>query len=110
MASAAKAELAAIYNMAREIIPLCKALEEMGWKQPKSPIQTDNSTATGFVNYTIIQRQIKMIWMCLHWLRCHESQGQFCFFWDRGTTNLADYHTKHHPPAYRLAHRATHAG
>lgn len=28
MASAAKAELAAIYNMAREIIPLCKALED----------------------------------------------------------------------------------
>jgi hypothetical protein len=70
MASAAEAELAALYNTAREMVPLHNALKEMGWKQPKSPIQTDNSTATGFINDTIIQRRIKMIWMRLHWLRC----------------------------------------
>ncbi|KAL7426535.1 hypothetical protein ACHAXH_000713, partial [Discostella pseudostelligera] len=68
MASAAEAELAALYITAREMIPLCNALEEMGWKQPPSPIQTDNSTATGFIQDTIIQRRIKMIWMRLHWL------------------------------------------
>ena len=110
MASAAEAELAALYQTAREMIPLRNALEEMGWKQPKSPIQTDNSTATGFVHDTIVQRRIKMIWMRLHWLRCREAQGQFRFYWDRGTTNMADYHTKHHPPTYHIAHRATHAG
>lgn len=110
MASAAEAELAALYNTAREMIPLRNALKEMGWKQPKSPIQTDNSTATGFINDTIIQRQIKMIWMRLHWLRCQEAQGQFRVNWDRGKTNMADYHTKHHSPAYHIAHRATHAG
>jgi len=110
MASAAEAELAALYNTAREMVPIRNALEEMGWKQPKSPIQTDNSTATGFINDTIIQRRIKMIWMRLHWLRCREAQGQFRFYWDKGTANMADYHTKHHPPAYHIAHRATHAG
>jgi hypothetical protein len=110
MASAAEAELAALYITARELIPLRNALEEMGWTQPKTPIQTDNSTATGFVNDTIIQRRIKMIWMRLHWLRCREAQGQFRFYWDRGSANLADYSTKHHPPAYHLAHRPTHAG
>jgi len=110
MASAAEAELAALYTTAREMIPLQNALEEMGWKQPPSPIQTDNSTATGFINDTIIQRRIKMIWMHLHWLRCREAQGQFCFYWDKGTANMADYHTKHHLPAYHIAHRATHAG
>ncbi len=35
MASAAEAELAALYNTAREMIPLRNALEEMGWKQPR---------------------------------------------------------------------------
>jgi hypothetical protein len=110
MASAAEAELAALYNTAREMIPLRNALEEMGWKQPRSPNQTDNSTTTGFVQDRIIQRQIKMIWMRLHWLRCRAAQGQFHFYWDKGSTNMADYHTKHHPPAYHLAHRATHAG
>ena len=110
MASAAEAELAALYNTTREMVPLRNALEEMGWKQPKSPIQTDNSTATRFINDTIIQRRIKMIWMRLHWLRCREAQGQFRFYWDKDTANMADYHTKHHPPAYHIAHRATHAG
>ncbi|MBM4179865.1 MAG: hypothetical protein FJ211_11150, partial [Ignavibacteria bacterium] len=110
MASAAEAELAALYHTAREMIPLRNALDEMGWPQPKSPIQTDNSTATGFANDTIIQRRIKMIWMRLHWLRCRAAQGQFRFYWDKGSHNLADYHTKHHPPAYHLAHRQTHAG
>ncbi|KAL7429838.1 hypothetical protein ACHAXH_002640 [Discostella pseudostelligera] len=52
-----------------------------------------------------------MIWMSLHWLLCcHKSQGQFHFYSDRGMTNLADYRTKHRPPAYHLAHQATHAG
>ena len=110
MASAAEAELAALYTTARDMIPLRNALEEMGWKQPKSPIQTDNSTAAGFISDTIIQRRIKMIWMRLHWLRCRAAQGQFRFYWDKGSTNMADYHTKHHPPAYHIAHRATHAG
>ena len=54
MASAAEAELAALYTTAREMIPLRNALEEMGWPQPKSPIQTDNSTANGFIHDTII--------------------------------------------------------
>ena len=110
MASAAEAELAASYITAREMIPLRNALEEMGWKQPKSPIQTDNSTANGFINDSIIQRRLKMIWMRLHWLRCRAAQDQFRFYWNKGSTNLADYHTKHHPPAYHIAHRATHAG
>jgi hypothetical protein len=110
MASAAEAELAALYHTAREMVPLRNALDEMGWPQPKSPIQTDNSTAAGFIHDTIIQRRIKMIWMRLHWLRCRAAQGQFRFYWDKGSTNMADYHTKHHPPAYHIAHRATHAG
>ena len=77
MASAAEAELAALYHTAREMIPLRNALDEMEWPQPKSPIQTDNSTAAGFVHDTIIQRRIKMIWMRIHWLRCRAAQGQF---------------------------------
>ena len=85
MASAAEAELAALYLTAREMIPLRQTLKEMGWKQPCSPIQTDNSTAVGFISDTIIQRRIKMIWMRLHWLRCRAAQGQFRFYWDKGS-------------------------
>ena len=40
MASAAEAEMAALYITAKNMIPLRNTLIEMGWPQPKSPIQT----------------------------------------------------------------------
>ena len=56
MESAAEAELAALFTTAQEMVPLCNTLEEMGWLQPKLPIQVDNSTATGYANNTIVVR------------------------------------------------------
>jgi hypothetical protein len=53
MSSAAKAELGALYINAREVIPMQRLLEEMGHKQPPTPIQTDNSTALGIVTNNI---------------------------------------------------------
>ena len=43
MSSAAEAELAALFMTAKEMVPLRQTLIEMGWPQPKSPIQTDSS-------------------------------------------------------------------
>ncbi len=82
----------------------------MGWIQPCSPIQVDNSTAVGYVNNTIIARRLKSLKMRLNWLKCRESQDQFRIFLDKGSHNLADYHTKHHPPEYHIAHQHSHAG
>ena len=110
MASAAEAELAALFITAREMIPHRQTLIEMGWPQPKSPIQTDNSTAEGVINKTIVPRRSKMMDMRLWWLRCRGSQDQFRYYWDAGSKNWADYHTKHHPDTYHEAHRPTHAG
>jgi hypothetical protein len=110
MASAAKSELAALFVTAREMIPLRQTLIAMGWPQLKSPIQTDNSTAAGVTNKTIVPRWAKMMDMCLWWLRCRRSQDQFRYYWDAGSKNWADYHTKHHPDSYHEAHRTTHAG
>ena len=53
MSSAAEAELGALYVNAQEAVPMRHLLEEMGHKQPKTPIQTDNSTACDVVNSTI---------------------------------------------------------
>jgi hypothetical protein len=110
MVSAAKSELAALFVTAREMIPHRQTLITMGWPQPKSPIQTDNSTAAGVTNNTIVPRRAKMIYMRLWWLRCRRSQDQFCYYWDGGSKNWADYHTKHHPNTYHEAHQITHAG
>ena len=84
MPSAAEAELGALYECARAMVPLRQALIEMGWPQGKSPIQTDNSTADGVVNNTIVAKRLKSMDLRLHWLRCRESQGQFRIFWAPG--------------------------
>jgi hypothetical protein len=110
MASAAEAELAALFVTAREMIPHRQTLINMGWPQPKSPIQTDNSTAAGVTNKTIVPCRAKMMDMCLWRLRCRGSQNQFRYNWDAGSKNWADYHTKHHPNTYHQPHGLTHAG
>ncbi len=68
MASAAESELAALFVMAQEMIPHRQTLIAMGWPQPKSPIQTDNSTAIGVTNKTIVPHRAKMMDMRLWWL------------------------------------------
>ena len=66
MPSAAEAELGALYECARAMIPLQQALIEMGWPQGKSSIQTDISTADGVVNNTIVPKRLKSIDLRLH--------------------------------------------
>jgi hypothetical protein len=40
--------------------------------------------------------------MLFHWLRNWEAQGQFKIYLQPGRINLADYFTKHHPPAHHV--------
>jgi len=47
MASASEAEITALFITAGEMIPHHQTLIDMGWPQPKSPIQTDNSWHLG---------------------------------------------------------------
>jgi hypothetical protein len=77
MVSAAKSELAALFITAREMIPHHQTLIAMGWLQPKSPIQTDNRTAAGVTNKTIVPCRSKMMGMQIWWLHCRTSQDQF---------------------------------
>ena len=70
MASAAEAELTAFFITAHKMIPHCQTLIDMVWPQPKSPLQTDNSTALGIINNTIVPRWIKMMDMHFWWLQC----------------------------------------
>ena len=98
MSSASEAKLIGLFTIAKEMVPLRQALIEMGWTQPKNPVQCNNSTSVGVTNKTIIPRKTKSMDMKFHWLRCRESQKQFRSFWAAGNLNLADYSTKNHPP------------
>lgn len=53
MASAAEAEIAVLFMNAQILIPARQTLEDMGHKQPPTPIQTDNTTAHGILNSTM---------------------------------------------------------
>jgi hypothetical protein len=102
MSSATEAELAALYIMAREAVYIRIILEEMGHKQPSTPIQTDNAMADAVINGKIQPKRTKAMDMRFHWLRDRECQQQFRFYWHPGKTNYADYWTKHHLPSYHV--------
>ena len=48
--------MAALFITVKKMIPLRHTLIEMGWPQPQTPIQTDNSTAVGFTNNIIVNK------------------------------------------------------
>jgi hypothetical protein len=107
MGSAAEAEIGATYINGQEAIPIRTTLEELGHPQPPTPMQVDNSTAEGFANDTIKQKRSKAIDMRFYWIKDRTRQGQFLVYWRPGTTNLGDYHTKHHSPAHHRNMRTT---
>ena len=110
MASAAEAELGALFITAKKVLPIRQTLIEMGWPQPPTPIQTDNTTAVGVVNKTLVSNKLKSMDLRYHWLRCRAAQDQFRFYWDKGSSNWGDYSTKHHPPVYHESKRPLFAG
>ena len=70
VASASEAELGAMIITSQAMVSQRNTLEEMGWNQSHSPIQTDNSVATGVVNNTIVPRKLKSMDCRLYWLHC----------------------------------------
>ncbi len=53
VASAAEAELGALFHNFQDGIIFCQTLANMGHPQPKSPVHSDNATAVGIENITI---------------------------------------------------------
>jgi hypothetical protein len=104
--SAAKAKISGVYHNAREGCPIRVTLEELGWKQDPTLIDTDNSTAEGFANKTIKQRRSKAIDMRYYWVQDRCDQGQYLVYWAPGVKNRADYFSKSgHPPSHHRAVR-----
>jgi hypothetical protein len=100
MSSAAEAEIGAVFINAKEGAVLRTTLEELGHKQPPTPMETDNTTATGYSNGTIKQKRTKAMDMRFYWIKDQVKQGQFKIYLGPGYQNLADYFTKHHSPAH----------
>jgi hypothetical protein len=73
MSSAAELELGALFiNAKQAVVPQQTTLKEMGHPQPPMPMQTDNSTAYGVVNWKIQPKATKVMDMRFHWLQDRE--------------------------------------
>jgi hypothetical protein len=84
MSSAAEAEIGAVFINAKEGAVLCTTLEELGHPQPPTPMETDNTTTTGYSNGTIKQKRTKAIDMRFYWIKDRVKQGQFNVYWGPG--------------------------
>ena len=103
MSSAAEDETSALFLTEKEMTPLKKRLEEMGWKQPPTRLQCDNSTAVGSTHQIIVSRKSRYWDLRLNWLKYREQGVRI--YWDKGSNDYGDYHTKHHPPCHHEAKR-----
>ncbi len=102
-ASAAEAELGALFLNAKEARVMRLTLHELGHPQPPTPIHIDNSTTVGIVTNTIKRQKSKSMEMRYFWLLDQAVQQQFAFSHHPGEEILADYPSKAHPaPHHRL--------
>jgi hypothetical protein len=87
MSSAAEAEIGAVFINAKEGAVLSTTLEELGHTQPPTPMETDNTTATGYRNGTIKQKRTKAMDMRFYWIKDRVKQGQFNVYLGPGFQN-----------------------
>ena len=95
-ASAAKAELGALFLNTQEAKVLRLTLLELGHPQPPTPIHIDNTTTVGIVNNTIKRQCSRAMEMQYFWLLDGQAQKYFKFYYHPGQENLGDYPSKHH--------------
>jgi hypothetical protein len=100
VASAAEAEIGALFFNSKEGVNIRNILKEMGHPQLDMPMQTDNTAAHGILHGMCKQQRSKAIDMRFYWVRDRAQQGQFDIGWGPSAQNLGDYFTKHHPPAH----------
>ena len=95
VASAAEAELAALFLNCKEGKIVRLILEELGHRQPPTPIHCDNKTAAGIANDTVKKHRSRSMEMRFFWVTDQVKLQAFDVRWHPGLENLADYFTKH---------------
>eukprot|EP00804_Cyclotella_cryptica_P004376 CCRYP_006792-RA/>CCRYP_006792-RA protein AED:0.32 eAED:0.32 QI:0/0/0/1/0/0/2/0/518 len=99
-ASAAEAELGALFVNAKEGRIIWLILHELGHPQPPTPIHCDNSTAAGIANSTVKRQRSRSMEMRYFWIADQVARHQFSIHWHPGLENMGDYYTKHHPASH----------
>ena len=93
-ASAAEAELGALFMCVQEGRTMRLILEEFGHPQPSTPIHCDNATLVGIVDGTVKMQRSRGMEM-IYFYSCDQvKQGFFDVKWHPGQENLGDYQSK----------------
>ena len=74
LASATEAELAALFHNGQEAAVIRITLMEMGYRQPPTPIKTDNSTTNGITNKSVTPSKTRSMRMRFYWVRNRVTQ------------------------------------
>ena len=105
MTSAADAKIGALFVNSRFAIQARQLLEEMGHPQPPTPIQTDNTTALGFVTKKLQPKATKSTEMNYWFMRDRQDRKNIKYYWKPGKSNRGDYFTKHFCAAHHREQR-----
>ena len=101
-ASAAEAELGALFMNIKEGRIIRLTLAEMGHPQPPTPIHVDNTTAVGIANDTIKKQRSRSFEMRYFYASDQVKAGNFDVQHHPGAENMGDYPSKHfHAPHHR---------
>ena len=100
VASAAEAELGALFLNCKEGMIFRLTLEELGHPQPRTHIHCDNATAVGIANNTVKRQRSRSMEMRYFWVSDKVAQNPYDIKWHPGKENLADYQSKHHVGAH----------
>jgi hypothetical protein len=105
VASAAEAELGALFMNCQEGMIFKATLEDLGHPQSPIPVHRNNATAVGIPNNTIKRQRSRAMEMKYFWTCEIDAQKVFLFKWHPGMENLVDYQSKHHPGGHHTAVR-----
>ena len=94
VASAAEAEYAALFMVARDAVDIRNILSDLGYPQPPTSLLCDNTCAVGLATNTVRQHRSKSVDMRFHWIRDRIQQNQFTVHLRKGALNLANFLTK----------------
>jgi hypothetical protein len=95
VASAAEAELGALFYNCQDATTMRLSLEELGHPQPPTPVHCDNSTVVSIANNTVEKQRSHAMEKNFFWVTQQVEIGNFNVTWHPGQENLADYFTKH---------------
>jgi len=105
VASAAEAELGALFHNCQDGIIFRQTLADLGHPQPKTPVHCDNATAVGVATNTVKRQRSRAMEMRFFWIGDKVAQDMYQVAWHPGQENLADYQSKHHIGSHHVAVR-----